>query len=71
MIWILKVYSNPKSVKQGFSVFPSESWDNECKFEKSQDVYNGCTCMSQHDSRREAIDEARKVLGIKKFNECF
>lgn len=71
MIWVLKIYSHPKSPLRGFSILQSDNWDSECRTEKSLDYKTGASSMSQHDSKQAAIDHARQVLGMELFNKCF
>jgi hypothetical protein len=62
--YILKIYMHPK-VESGFQILKDSDWSIEVKAERELDWSKGCSSMSQHDSRIEAIQEAKKHLGAK------
>lgn len=69
--YILKIYSHPKSDIRGFMVLRDMDWDAECKAERTLDYSKGASFMSQHETRAEAYDHARKILGTKQFEALF
>lgn len=69
--YILKIYSHPKSNMRGFLIFQDIDWNKECKAESTLDYQNGCFFMSQHASKAEAYEHARKILGDKQFQALF
>ena len=68
--YILKIYAHP-DVQKGFQILKDLDWDLEVKAERSLDWSKGCSSMSQHNSRTEAIAEARKNLGVKFVDRAF
>lgn len=68
--WVLKIFNHPKNPNKGFQVLQCD-WNTECKAETCLPPEKGCSSMSQHDSKQEAYDHAKKILGEDLFNRCF
>lgn len=68
--YILKIYLHPKGKVKGFTIFENLDWKTECEAEKSLDYSSGCSSMSQHSTRSDAIEHAKKQLPRELFNKC-